>query len=510
MATQPLGSQITNVIVLMLENRSFDNVFGGMGSIYDPGQNFNGLDGTEFNMGPSGPGTSGNMESQFVWSGQSDESLLVMPYPDPGELFSDMNYQIFNKNVTSGSPQMMGFASNYSKQPAEEISPGHEGPPPYSKNIMQYYSQANMPVSQALAAGYAISDTWYASGPVQTFPNRVFTLCGTPGKSDLEGAYVNDDQYIPEMAFGGLDLPTIFDVIDNNPPNNPNGGSLPNWKLYYHDFSIAKHLIKSVHDAPASNIVNYDSTDWGTGSITPTFVDDIGNNTLPTFSFIEPRYSSLTGLNPNCNHPGGGSALEIISKVHGMPINVYYGEQLLLDVYTRLYNSSIFDNTLLIVTYDEHGGLYDHVGPPAATSPFTGIVSGFPYNRYGVRVPTMFINPYIAKTSICRPLASGQVFDHTSLIKTLWSQFDLGDYNGQSYLTERDKNAQTLEGLIDLDTPRTDGGNDPLIDPSSINLPPEPPQTEVHPNSCRISAFKSLEDHLLKNVEPYKSIDMED
>ena len=61
----------------MLENRSFDNVFGGMGSIYDAGQNFNGLDGTQFNMGPSGPGTSGNMESQFVWSGQSDESLLA-------------------------------------------------------------------------------------------------------------------------------------------------------------------------------------------------------------------------------------------------------------------------------------------------------------------------------------------------------------------------------------------------------------------------------------------------
>jgi len=498
----------------MLENRSFDNVLGGMSSIYT-GQNFNGLTGNEFNMGPAGPGTSGSSESLFVWSGQSDPSLLIMPYPDPGEYFSDMNMQIFNANVTSGSPQMTGFASNYSTQPAEILPNGKNGPLPYAQNIMQYYSQANMPISQSLAAGYGVSDMWFASGPVQTFPNRVFTLCGTPGTNSGQ-SFVNDKDYEDVFA-GGLDLPTIFDAIDNNPPNNPNANGLPNWKLYFHDYSIAWGLLTSIKEAPGAllqpgweensitnKLVHYDYSDRGDKSTGPTFIDDIRNNSLPTYAFIEPRYSTMTSNIPNSNHPGGA---DLLLPGDGTPINVYYGEQLLLDIYTQLYNSNLFESTLLVVTYDEHGGLFDHVGPPSAVSPFTTSVSNFNYNRYGVRVPAIFINPYISSKTICRPQTS--VFDHTSLISTLWSQFNLGDYNGQSYLTPRDQSAPTLEGLINLNSPRTDGGNDPLIDPKSLNLPPTPPTTEVRPNSCRIPAFRELEDHLLDNVEPYKNIKLD-
>ncbi len=515
MAALPLGNNITNVIVLMLENRSFDNVLGGMGSVYDPSQNFNGLTGSEFNVGPTGPGTSGSLETMHVWSGQSDQSLLIMPFPDPGELFSDMNAQIFNDSAGSGSPLMTGFASNYSTQKAQKIS--DVSYLPYARNIMQYYNQTYMPVSQGLAAGYAVSDTWFASGPVQTFPNRLFVVCGTPGVNDSGQSYVNDVDYAGAL-FSPLTLPTIFDAIDNNPPSNPNANGLPDWKLYYHDYPIAWGLLQNLQNAPGGSgqpgygtnninnkIANYDNTDFGSGTTGPTFVDDLNNNSLPTFSFIEPRYSTITGQNPNCNHPGSANLLPFGK---GVPINIYYGEQLLLDIYTRLYNSNIFDSTLLIVTYDEHGGLFDHVGPTPAISPFTTAPSNFTYNRYGVRVPAIFINPYIASKSICRPQTSGTVFDHTSIISTLWSQFNLGNFSGQSYLTPRDQNAQTLQGLINLTSARTTSGGDPLVDPNSLPLPPKPEAREIHPNSSRVPAFKVLEDHLLKNVEPYKSIDL--
>jgi phospholipase C len=207
------------------------------------------------------------------------------------------------------------------------------------------------------------------------------------------------------------------------------------------------------------NVGTYDNSDWGTATpmplmnLTPfasnlqgslggsptTFLYDLANNSLPMYSFIEPRYSCAIGGNaptvkhiafnnsPNSNHPGSAFAPAPVSSALA-PIDVADGEAFLKQLYNALNQSNYWGKTLLIITYDEHGGLYDHVAPPTATPPgqTTGTNSitipdcsnTFGFNVYGCRVPTIVVSPYISPGSRIQPV-SGR-FDHTSLIRTAW------------------------------------------------------------------------------------------
>ncbi|WP_373398484.1 alkaline phosphatase family protein [Algoriphagus halophilus] len=149
--------------------------------------------------------------------------------------------------------------------------------------------------------------------------------------------------------------------------------------------------------------------------------------------------ANLWGDNQNDQHP---------------PNDIRPGEQLIAEVYQAIKNSKVFDSTLLIITYDEHGGCYDHVAPPGeAKNPDptnTPGQDGFLFNRFGVRVPCVLINPYISEGLIARP--SGYVpYDHTSIIKTVQECFQL-----EGNLTERDKAAPSLSGVLTLSKARTD------------------------------------------------------
>lgn len=395
----PLTSNIQRVIVLMFENRSFDNMLGGL----YPGQpGF--LTGTETN--PLNP-LSTSSELIQVWQGASSQDFWTMPFPDPGELFSEMNQQIFGSYSTT-NPNMQGFVWSYAS-----LSP-------YPADIMHYYHPCsadyvgNVPITSLLARNFAVCPQWMASGPVQTFANRVFTHCATPGSYTTGGetrAFLNDLDYV--HALEGVADTCIFELLDK-----AFGSGQQNWAVYSHDYSLSQILVKYVGEN-SSNVLPFRQ-----------FADDVNN--LPVYTFIEPQYSELGGI-PNSNHPGSH-----------YPISICYGEQLLADIYTTLYNSDIFDSTLLIVTYDEHGGLYDHVPPPAAVSPFPpNTITGFDYNRYGVRVPTFFVNPYIPPgTVLWSPTETP--FDHTSIISTLIQQFGLSP----SSLTPRDQSAPALTGLI--------------------------------------------------------------
>ena len=122
---------------------------------------------------------------------------------------------------------------------------------------------------------------------------------------------------------------------------------------------------------------------------------------------------------------------------------------MLQSIYEALYSgpNNLFEKTLFIVTYDEHGGLYDHAKPPAAVSPFEqGTVEGFDYDRYGVRVPAMFINPYIQPQTIFRPQSGPNPFDHTSIISTLRAQFGLALHkkSGIHDASKKSSNAESV------------------------------------------------------------------
>jgi phospholipase C len=294
-----------------------------------------------------------------------------------------------------------------------------------------------VPVSGALARSFAVSDRWFASGPVQTLANRVFVHCATPSKyQDGSGTWQavinNTDITNRQLDPNGIvRSATVFELLDQAArlASWP-WPARPAWRVYHHDYPLSA-MIKYVDD-------HWDALVDGNVYYISQFFDDVKKD-LPTYCFLEPRYTDYFGATPNSNHPGGSTLAETPP-----PIDILDGELLLYRVVAALDSvPELFKKTLLVVIYDEHGGLFDHVSPPSAVSPFgPNEVTGFAYDRYGVRVPAMFINPYIQPQSVLRPPAP-QVFDHTSLISMLRAQFGLG-----GPLTPRDGSAPVLSNLI--------------------------------------------------------------
>ncbi|MDE2005031.1 MAG: phospholipase [Rhodospirillales bacterium] len=394
---------IEHVVVLMLENRSFD---GMMGKLRDATPGFDGLTGDEANSyhPPGGP-------SQTVpcWNDPGMSALTAtIPDPDPGELFADIRMQ--TEGLFLDSP-MDGFVDNYMRQPAAAK--------PYDPRApMHYFTPGQVPVLSLLGTAFAISDRWFASAPCQTWPNRFFAHCGTAG-----GAVNNAPERLP------FTMKTVFNLLSE---------AGHDWRIYFHDFPQAATLSQLWLDAP-TRFARYHA-----------FLSDAARGALPAYSFIEPQYFTdiLSGTLPNDQHP---------------PHNVALGEQLIARTYNALRaNRALWDRTLFIVTYDEHGGCYDHVAPPAATPPGGACPDGFAFDRFGVRVPAAILSPYAPARAILR--APGAVpFDHTSIIATLRELFGLGP------LTARDAAAPSLLGLLTT-TPDNPG-------PDSIGIPPVPPPT---------------------------------
>jgi phospholipase C len=198
------------------------------------------------------------------------------------------------------------------------------------------------------------------------------------------------------------------------------------WAIYGYD---QEPLTR--HNFP--DTLNADDSHFG---LFKDFQAAAAGGTLPSYTFLEPSWSP-TG---NSQHPNYDVAL---------------GEQLIHDVYYALYNSKAWNETLLIVTYDEHGGCYDHVAPPSGAVPPDDTLGefGFDFKRFGVRVPAVLISPLIAPGTVFRVPAGTMPLDHTSILKTLEKRWSL------PALTARDAAAPDVGDVLSLKTARTD---DPL------------------------------------------------
>jgi len=166
---------------------------------------------------------------------------------------------------------------------------------------------------------------------------------------------------------------------------------------------------------------------------------------LPEYTFIEPCYGGFLSTDfasGNSMHPQD---------------DVRAGDALIKQIYETLRNSELWQDTLLVITFDEHGGFFDHVPPPAAVptgddATYANPADDFSFNLYGVRVPAVVISAYTQKGTVigADPGDSTTVFDHTSILATVEARFGLPP------LTERDQQANTLEAALNLDSPRTD------------------------------------------------------
>ena len=185
-----LADKIDHVVVLMLENRSFDCMLGKLRPADDQ---FDGLRGREFNAFSSPEG--GLIQDIGSWCDPTlAPGMMTIPDPDPGELFVDMNVQLFGLNGTPNllPPPMSGFVDNYVRQPAADA--------PYDVRApMHYYTPDQLPVLSVLAQSFAVCDQWHASAPCQTWPNRFFVHTATAG-----GFVNNSPAHFPYL------MPSIF------------------------------------------------------------------------------------------------------------------------------------------------------------------------------------------------------------------------------------------------------------------------------------------------------------
>jgi phospholipase C len=440
--------QIQNIVVVMFENRSFDNLCGWLysspnpqPSLYLPTGSPVAYDGLNLNLW--------NPSNASYFSGQPPVKVPVkqgtsnfqVPDPNAHETFDHVTRQCYGPQGQPSNPQwpMQGFVVDYATTN-----------PPDPSQIMQAYTPAQLPVLSALARNYAISDAWFCSVPSETVPNRAFLHSGTSNGNVVNGELDGD---IPDPL--DFAAPTIFNVLDSM------GAS---WNVYC-DATLAPSLTRTF--TPKLWDHRFDARFQGFDA----FQNDCAHNSLPQYSFVEPKFM----LDANDQHP---------------PHDVAAGDQFLYLIWQAVSQSPAWNHILLVIMYDEHGGCYDHVLPPSgAVSPDSASNPGkqnFKFDRFGVRVPVIVVSPYVQASTVFRSNTSTP-YDHTSILATLRDWLPIPD--ARMLTSARIKAAPTLEQVLTLSTPRVDK---PTIAPpqtapvpTSLALPPNVLQKSLVKGSAR-------------------------
>jgi phospholipase C len=391
----PVGlDKLQHLVVLMMENRSFDHMLGALKTT-DP--RIDGLDGTQSNLDTTGAPAPAQPLAQF--QGQLD--------PDPDHHFPGVDLQIFNGDTTPNRvPTMQGFVKSYFGQ-RRDVK--------HSRQIMYYFPAAKLPVLTTLATEFAVFNRWFSSIPGPTLCNRAFAHYGT------SFGHVGMEVFYPNTQFK-----SIYERLQ---------GAGKTGKIYYFDTKSSSLEVV--------NLLQHQPQFFGTFQ---QFLDDCGRGTLPDYAFIEPNYS---------DHDGDSGA--ILASDQHPDHHVQEGERFIAAVYNAIrQNAVLWASTALLIVYDEHGGIFDHVPPPACTPDgfvaqpdATGTGKPFLFDRLGVRVPAILVSPWIPRGTV---VGTDRVFEHASIPGTATSFF-LQHYEDRS---PREKAAATFLDLLTLPAMRTD------------------------------------------------------
>jgi phospholipase C len=394
--TLPGIQNLKHVVVLMMENRSFDHLLGALKATHP---NIDGLTGTESN--PDTTGATITVQPLAEFQSQLD--------PDPNHHFAAVNLQIFG-DPQNGPPlpaTMQGFIKSYYNQ---------QNNVQHSHDILYYFTPDKLPVLTTLATEFAVFNRWFASIPGPTICNRAFAHYGT-----------SFGQVSMDVFYEGKDIKAIYDrmLAANH-----------TCKLFYYD--EASSTMEVV------NLLQNEPQIFGTF---PDFLNACKQNALPDYCFIEPNYT---------DHDSPDGDGEVIANDQHPDHDVRAGEQFIATVYNAIrQNPNLWPNTALLIVYDEHGGIFDHVPPPACTpdTPFvaqpadTGTLDSFAFDRLGVRVPAILVSPWVAKGSIIN-----DTFDHASIPATVNELYNLP----VSPRSARETAANTFLGNLSLPAMRAD------------------------------------------------------
>jgi phospholipase C len=424
--------QIKHIVVLMMENHSFDNYLGTLGR-------GDGLPrGSQGQPDAANPDASGRMVEAFpMKSTEQHEGAPCQSWRAAHAQWSGGSMNGFVRAIQAAAPD------------ADETA------------AMGYWTEEDLPFYHGLAATFPLADRWFSSCLGPTFPNRRFLLAGTA------------HGLVDDLPVNILDQPpagTIFDMLTlhgiswaNYRPTGGEQHSLRHYaehqrrRLQHHKRALGKPLRKAPAEVKRDLLCTASLYPLGLARYMlhvhsiEKFFKDAERGTLPAFSIVDPDFDSYSEETPQDIRKGESYAAEIINRVmHGKG----------------------WEHTLLVWTYDEHGGYYDHVPPPAAVPPddvlghsrvahrswlrtvlqpiFPGYVKHaqnlvcepLRYDTYGVRVPAVIVSPY------ARPdFVLSDVLDHTSILKLVEEKWNL------PALTRRDAAATSPLGALDLTSP---------------------------------------------------------
>jgi phospholipase C len=406
-------SPVQNVFVLMLENHSFDNIlaFSGINGItHATTQNNNSIGSTTYNV--------------------SDTATPLGMPTDPGHEFADILQQLCGPGMTYTAPNypainLTGFAATYSTSADEQT-----GLPTSTEigDIMACFAPGQLPVTTGLAARAVVCDQWFSSLPGPTWPNR-FYLHGASSAFQLP--YPDNNTYVSLDDSPNTTMMAMWESVDGFTYRSGSifdaltNANIP-WQIYHDDNGqYSCGAIPQVCSLQGISLADPISVQALTN-----MPGDLQGGYPYRYTFIEPNYGDTSG-----NTYVGGSSQHPMDSVLG-------GEGIIAYVFNTIFSSPIAANSLLIVTYDEHGGFYDSVTPGSTVPPNTSDVpgvNGFIFNQLGVRVPALIVSPRLVQ-----PGVDHTVYDHSSVLATLERLFGLPP------LTSRDAVAHDFIHLIGM------------------------------------------------------------
>jgi phospholipase C len=414
---------IDHVVVVMMENRSFDHLLGWLYANEGnrpphnlPPRDLPTYDGLE----PSKYSNRLDANSPPVFASRPPRAWpscpkpLQVPTPNPNEQFAPVIRQLYDKGqpVPGDIAPMSGFLADYATTSV---------PPDSAAQIMEGYGPEEANVINQLARSFAVCDRWFSSMPTETWPNRSFVHTGSS-----EGL-INNEYLQPN------DLKTIFNVLEQQGKSWAVFSDAILWpaltKVQFRQLWALDEKFKRVHQFK---------------KLCRAKADAAPEKKLPAYAFLEPRFAPDLGWlgvkYPNDFHP---------------PHNVGRGDRFLAQVYDAVRASPYRDRILLVIVFDEHGGCYDHVPPPwGAQPPEPNPVSKdkqFKFDRFGVRVPAIVISSHVRPGTVFRAEDGATPFDHTSILATLRDWLKLDANPAKPFLpSPRIKVAPTLDRVLEL------------------------------------------------------------
>ena len=360
--------QIKTIVIVMMENRSFDHMLGYLSL---PPFNHQEVDGQS--LAP-------------VWLNKFtnfDNGVAIQPFhsTDPHTMPNDFDPPHERSNIAAqidprqdDSFPLNGFVS--------AIPPKVSIDPEVRKLVMSYFGAAEAPINDFFAKNFTICDRWFCSLPAGTQPNRLMSMSGF-SLIDVNQTPLPDQ----ELVYDWLNARKI------------------SWRVYHQEipfFSLMPKWLPSI--LFSDKFRRFEEMESDLRNTSP---DD-----LPQVIFVEPTYedSPHTGTSTDDHAPAGISD----------------GQEFLMEVYKAVTASPTFwKSSLMIVDYDEHGGFFDHVPPPLVpTNPPDGAKWTVPFKSLGVRTPAFIISPFVQPGAV-----SHNLLDHTSVLKLLGEKFGNGSYS---------------------------------------------------------------------------------